>query len=122
MSNDHMAIPPEQRSWAIIAHMSGLAGYVVPFAGVIAPILIMMMKSDTPIVSAIAKQALFLNVAAFLSGFVVFFLVLTILLIPVAIILGAVVGISVILLPIIGAVQAADGNYFRYPLVGQTPS
>jgi uncharacterized Tic20 family protein len=111
----------DDRNWAIVAHLSGLAGYVIPFGGAIVPIAIMIAKSERPVVASIARQALFLNLFAFFCAFLVFVLFLTILLIPVAILLAIVVGIAVVLLPIIGAIKAADGYYYRYPVVGQAP-
>lgn len=61
-----VAIAPEQRSAAVLTHLSGLAGYLVPFCGVIVPLIIWMVKSDSPVISSIAKQAVFLNLAAWL--------------------------------------------------------
>ena len=121
MSDVYRFEDSNERSWAMFAHLSGLAGYIIPFGGAVVPLIVMIAKKDMAIVSAIARQALFLNIFAFLSAFVVFVLFLTILLIPVAILLSIVVGISVVALPIFGAMKAADGVYFRYPIVGVDP-
>ena len=47
--------------------------------------------------------------------------VLTIILIPVAILLGCALFLCALALPIIGAVKASDGTYYRYPVVGIVP-
>ncbi len=119
--NQRFSIPPEERSWAIIAHLSGLAGYIIIFAGIIVPIIIVFAKSESPVTSSIAKQALYLNIAVFLSGIPIFIMYLTFIGIPLALILSGVVFISAIALPVIGAIKAADGFYFKYPLVGRYP-
>ena len=46
---------------------------------------------------------------------------LTIILIPLVFVLWAVLGLAAIALPIIGAVKASDGTYYRYPLIGLEP-
>jgi len=114
-------IHPEERTWAMLAHLSGLAGYLLPLGGVIVPIIMIYAKSESPVVSTLAKQALVLNVVVFLCALLCFLMVLTILLIPVAWLLGCCASLAAVALPIIGAIRAADGYYFRYPLVGRSP-
>lgn len=116
-----ITIAPEERGMAAITHLSGLAGYVIPFGGVLVPIIIWMMKKDSPVISTIAKQAILLNVIAFLFIGVIVALALTIILIPVAIVAGIVLFFSAIILPIVGAIKASDGTYYRYPIIGLIP-
>lgn len=116
-----ITIAPEERGLATLTHLSGLAGYVVPFGGVLVPIIIWMVKKDSPVISSIAKQAILLNLIVFALACAGMLLFLTILLIPFVIIGWIVLGLAAIALPIIGAIRAADGNYYRYPVVGVTP-
>ena len=122
MSQPHLyggaAIAPEERGLAAAAHLSGLAGYIIPFGGVLVPIIIWIVKSDSPVISTIAKQALLLNVMVFLVAIGLALLLLTIILIPVVVVGWIVLGIAAIALPIVGALKASDGVYYRYPLVG----
>ena len=106
---------------AIITHLSGLAGYIVPFGGVIVPIIIWITRKDQPVIVAIARQAVLLNVAVFVGAILAFIMVLTILMIPAAIILGCILFVGAIALPVIGAVRANDGVYYKYPVVGSNP-
>jgi uncharacterized Tic20 family protein len=115
------AIPPEERTLAALTHLSGLAGYVIPLGGVIVPIVIWAVKKDSPIVSSIAKQALLLNVAVFLSIAASAILWVTLILIPVVVLFWVALGVAAIVLPILGAVRAFDGAYYRYPVVGVSP-
>lgn len=119
--NERIEIPFHERGMAAIAHLSGLAGYILPLGGIIVPIIIWMVKSESPMIRAIAKQAILLNLAVFslaCAGFVLFF---TILLIPAVIVGWVVIGLAAIALPIIGAVRASEGTFYRYPVVGSTP-
>jgi uncharacterized Tic20 family protein len=121
MSTANVAVPAEERVTAVLAHLSGRGGYLIPFAGVIFPIVIWIVKSESPIISSIAKQALLLNLVAFLLTGVGFLLFTTILLIPVAILLWCVLAVAALLLPVVGAVKASEGTYYKYPLVGVAP-
>jgi uncharacterized Tic20 family protein len=121
MNDPLIAIPPEDRTLAALTHLSGLSGYIVPLGGIIVPILIWMTKKDSPVIASIAKQAILLNVTVFIlicTGVVLF---LTVLLIPAVIIGWVVLGVAAVALPIIGAIRANDGRYYRYPVVGSTP-
>ena len=115
------SIGPDERGLAAITHLSGLAGYVVPFGGVLVPIIIWIVKSDSRVISGIAKQAVLLNVIVFLLGIAMFVLAITIILIPVAIVGGLLLCIAAIALPVVGAIKASEGTYYRYPMVGMGP-
>ena len=115
------AISPEERTLAALTHLSGLAGYVIPLGGVLVPILIWAMKSDSKVVSSVAKQALLLNVVVFALLILCVLSAITVVLIPFAIVFGVVLLIGAVVLPIVGAVKALDGGYFRYPVIGVQP-
>ena len=121
MNGPTISIAPEERTLAALTHLSGLAGYIVPLGGVLVPILLWVAKSDSRVVSGIAKQALLLNVVVFALIAVTAILWITILLIPVVILFWVVLGIVALALPIFGAVKAWDGTYYRYPIIGIQP-
>jgi len=89
---------------------------------VLVPIIIWAVKSDSKVISSIAKQALLLNVVVFVLIAGTVLLWLTIVLIPVVILFWVLLGIAAIALPIVGAIRALDGVYYRYPVVGVTPA
>ena len=122
MDSTPMTIAPEERTLAALTHLSGLAGYVIPLGGVLVPIIIWAVKSDSKVISSIAKQALILNVVVFVLIAGTFFLWLTILLIPLAIALWILLALAAIALPIVGAIKALDGVFYRYPVVGVNPA
>lgn len=119
---DVISIAPEERTLASLTHLSGLAGYIIPLGGVIVPIVIWAVKSQSRVISSIARQALVLNLAVFATVAVTALLWLTIILIPVVVVLWVLLGLAAIVLPIVGAVRAREGVYYRYPVVGVRPN
>jgi uncharacterized Tic20 family protein len=116
------AIAAEERTLAALTHLSGLAGYIIPLGGVIVPIIIWVVKGESRVISGIAKQALLLNVMIFVLGLISVLLALTVILIPLLIPLWIALALAAIVLPIVGALRANDGVYYRYPVVGQLVS
>lgn len=121
MDTTGLAINESDRSLAALTHLSGLAGYVIPGGGILVPIIIWATKKDSPVISTIAKQAIVLNVVVFVLVAATAILWLTIILIPVVLLFWFALAIVALALPIIGAVKANDGMYYRYPVVGMTP-
>ena len=114
-------IAADERGLAAVAHLSGLAGYIIPLGGVLVPIVIWVVKSDSPTISNIAKQAIILNVIVFVLGLALLGLFFTVILIPLALLGWIVLGLGAIVLPVVGAVKASDGVYYAYPLIGVLP-
>jgi uncharacterized Tic20 family protein len=114
-------IAPQDRTMAALTHLSGLSGYIIPLGGVLVPIIIWIMKKDAPLIAAIARQAVILNVAVFLTVIVTAVLWLTLILIPAVILFWCLLGIAAVALPVIGAIKANGGTYYRYPVVGANP-
>ncbi|MCH7779349.1 MAG: DUF4870 domain-containing protein [Acidobacteria bacterium] len=115
------AIAPEDRTLAMLTHLSGLAGYIIPLGGILVPIVIWFIKSENKAIAAIAKQAIILNIAVFVCVLALALIALTIVLLPVSIIGWIVLGLAAIVLPIVGAVKASDGEYYSYPVIGTRP-
>ena len=63
-----------------------------------------------------------LNILIWVMAGVLALLALTVILIPFVILGGLGLFRIAIALPVIGAVKASDGTYYRYPLVGLLPS
>ena len=91
-----VTITPEERTLAALTHLSGLSGYLIPLGGVVVPIIIWAVKSDSRVIASVAKQAVLLNLVVFVL-------------------------VACTLLPIIGAIRAFEGTYYRYPVIGITP-
>jgi uncharacterized Tic20 family protein len=115
------AILPQETGLAAMTHLSGLAGYVIPFGGVLVPIVIWLTKKDSPVIVGIAKQAILLNVIVFLLVAITAVLWLTLILIPLVILFWFALAVVAVAFPIVGAVKASQGIYYRYPVIGLPP-
>lgn len=122
MEHAIVTIPPEQTTLAAFTHLSGLSGYVIPLGGVVVPLVIWAVKSDSKIIAGIAKQAVLLNFVVFVLIAATALLWLTVVLIPLVILFWVALGLAAVALPIVGAIKALDGVYYKYPVVGVSPS
>lgn len=114
------------RSGAMLAHLSGYAGYLVPCGGVLVP-LVIAFAVESRAVAAVARQALLLNVLGFVSllpAVGAYFLAAVLspgaqVLIVVATSAWVLVVLTLIVVcPLIGAIKASGGRYYRYPIFG----
>lgn len=101
------------KQWALILHLSQFAGFIVPFAGLLAPILIWQLKKDDiPGLDEHGKNIANWMISAFIYGFVS--ALLTIVLIGFVGLIA--IAIMAVVFPIIGAIKANDGVAWKYPL------
>ncbi|MCW5936906.1 MAG: DUF4870 domain-containing protein [Fimbriimonadaceae bacterium] len=108
----------EEKTWGALAHVLGMVGGWVGFGWVVALVVWMVYKDKSRFVAFHALQALLFQVALTVLGIVAGFLAVTIVLIPVAIVMGIVLLVASFALPILGAVKAYDGQLYELPLIG----
>src|SRR2546426_1398780 len=104
MNQPALTIALEERTLAALTHLSGLSSYLIPFGGVLVPIIIWAVKKDSRIISNIAKQAVLLNLAVFALIAVTAILLITIILIPAVLAFWLLLLIAAVALPIVGAI------------------
>ncbi len=106
-------VEQQTRLWAMLLHLSLLAGFLVPMAGLIAPIVIWQIKkTELPGIDVHGKIVANWVISAFLYGVGCFLLVFVLVGIPLFIALG----IMAIVFPIIGGIKANNGEAWKYPL------
>jgi uncharacterized Tic20 family protein len=101
----------DSQQWGMIAHLSALSGFVIPFGNVIGPLVIWQMKKDMPFVVDQGKEALNFQITVIIAVFVCIllsFIVIGMLLLPV-------VGIGALVLTVIAGIKANNGEAYRYP-------
>ena len=106
--------PQEQqtRMWAMILHFSQFAGYLVPYAGLLAPILIWQLKkNELPGLDVHGKAVANWIISMVIYSAVCIVLVFFLIGIPLLILLGL-VGIAYV---IIGGIKASSGEVWTYP-------
>lgn len=103
----------QSRRWAMLLHLSLLAGHLIPLAGFVAPVLIWQNKKEIypdldihgrNAANWILSELIYLAIGILLAPFMIGFLIV----IP--------VGIAAIAFPILGALKASNGEAWKYPL------
>lgn len=102
----------EERQWAMFAHLSALAGLIIPFGSIIGPLVIWLIKKDTmPFVNDQGKEALNFNITVAIAAvvcWILFFILIGFVLLPILVIVWLV-------FVIIGTLKANEGTAYRYP-------
>ena len=103
----------KERQWGMFLHLAQLANFVIPIAGLVAPIVIWQIKKDEyPVINAHGKNALnwLISSAIYaLVGLATFvFLVGFFILLAVA--------VCGVVFPIIAGIKANNGEVWKYPL------
>jgi len=102
----------EARQWALIAHVSALLGFVLPFGNLIGPLIVWQLKKDMdPFVDDQGKEALNFQITVTLMLVVCVLLMLVL----IGLLLAWVVGIAALVLVIIAAIKSNEGTAYRYP-------
>ncbi len=109
----------DEKTWGMLAHLSALAGFIIPFGNIIGPLVIWLIKkNEMPFVDDQGKESLNFQITAsiilFVASIVTFiltFVLIGLLLIPVLILAA----LAVLVFTIIGAVKANGGEAYRYP-------
>ena len=104
---------PEARQWAMLAHLSTFAGYVLPFGNIIGPLVVWLMKKDElPFVDEHGKEALNFQISMTLwiaISIASIFCFVGIVTTPILVVVD-------IIFTIIAAVKANSGEPYRYPM------
>ena len=102
----------DEKNFGMLCHLLALSGFIIPFGNVLGPLVMWLVKKEEfPFVDEQGKEALnfqiSLTIAAIVSG------VLTLILI--GLLMLVIVALAGIILPIIAALKAKDGESYRYP-------
>jgi uncharacterized Tic20 family protein len=108
------AVPSsDERSIAMLAHLSSFAGCLLPLLGHIGgPLIVLLVRGDSsPFVSYHAREALNFNISLWLWGLVAGLLCFVLIGFPLLLLLF----IAWVVLTIVAALKARDGLGYRYP-------
>ncbi|MGG6237835.1 DUF4870 domain-containing protein [Nodosilinea sp. AN01ver1] len=105
---------PESRMWAMLAHLSALSGFVIPFGNIVGPLIVWLVKrNEMAFVADQGKEALNFNISMTIYMLVSGVLIFVLIGIPLIIVLG----IAWLVLTILAAIKANEGVAYRYPLI-----
>jgi hypothetical protein len=106
-------VSKEEQNWAMICHLSALAGFLIPFGNLLGPLIVWLVKrSEMPMVEIQGKEALnfqiTVTIAAVISMLLIFVLIGFVLLL--------VVGVGALILTIMAAIKVSNGEFdYKYP-------
>ena len=103
----------DARMWAMLCHLAGLAGFAFPFGNIILPLIFWQIKKDDfPFVNEQGKEALNFQISMTLYSIAT----IPLWFICIGPFLTAAVGIFALVVLIIAAIKANNGEAYRYPL------
>lgn len=106
-------IPANERTWGMFAHLSALAGLVIPLGNVLGPLVVWLSRREqSRFAGDQAKEALNFNITVAFGAVACY--VLTWLLI--GILLFVALALYWLAMTIVAAVKASEGIRYHYPL------
>lgn len=108
----------DEKTLAVLAHLSPIIALVLSagWLSFLGPLIVWLVwRERGPLVRTAAATSFNFNVTIWVAFVVAWICVITIVLIPVAIILFLVPGILQVIFSIMGALRASRGEAFRYP-------
>ena len=101
----------DERTWGMLAHLSTFLGLLIPFGTIIAPLVVWLVKKDQSVfVGENAKEALNFNITLAIAGVVCWILVFVF----IGVLLFIALAIYWLVMTIIAAIKANEGNIYRY--------
>lgn len=132
MATDHLSSEPgqpdpssalltnDERIWGMLAHLSSLVGFLVPFGNVLAPLVVWLVKKDaSTFVDFHGKESI--NFQINMIGYVAIAVALTaatcgfgaVVLVPLAILLP----LYTLIMAIVAGIKAHEGQRYLYPFI-----
>jgi uncharacterized Tic20 family protein len=108
-------VSSDERTWALVAHLCPLLGYVIPIPvfNILAPGIVWFLKRETmPFVDDQAKESLNFQITVFLAALVCFVLALVV----IGIFLLIALTIYSLIMMVLAAKAAQEGKAYRYPI------
>ena len=103
----------EEQKWAMICHLSALAGFVIPFGNILGPLVVWLMKKDTmPLVDQHGKESLNFQITVAIAALICVVLMIVL----IGIVLIFVVGLGALILTIMASIKVSNGELdYKYP-------
>jgi len=103
----------EEQNWAMICHLSALAGFLIPFGNIVGPLIVWLIKrAEMPLVDSNGKEALNFQITVSIAIAVCIPLMFILIGIPLMIIIA----LGALILTIMAAVKISNGELeYRYP-------
>lgn len=105
-------ITAEEKNFSLLAHLLGFAGYIVPFANIVGPLVVWLVKKDqSAFIEYHAKESL--NFQISITIYILVASILTIVLIGFPILIGLIIFAIVVIIK--AAIAANKAERYTYP-------
>jgi uncharacterized Tic20 family protein len=111
--SDAPQVSKEEQNWAMVCHLSALAGFLIPFGNIAGPLIVWLIKrAEMPLVEVHGKEALNFQITVSIAIAICIPLMFVLIGIPLMIIIG----LGALILTIMAAVKVSNGELeYRYP-------
>ncbi|MGM0652108.1 MAG: DUF4870 domain-containing protein [Bacillota bacterium] len=110
---DNLQLTQDERTFGMLAHLTALAGFLIPFGNIIGPLVVWLIKKDESAwVDKQGKESLNFQISVTIYALVAGILTL----IVIGVLLLIAVGIFSLVMIIIATVKVNNGEDFKYPL------
>jgi uncharacterized Tic20 family protein len=111
--SDAAQVSKEEQNWAMLCHLSALAGFLLPYGNIFGPLIVWLMKrAEMPQVDAHGKEAVNFQITVSIALTICIPLMFILIGIP----LLFIIGIGALIMTIMAAVKVSNGNFdYRYP-------
>ena len=103
----------EDKTWGMACHLAALAGLVIPFGNIVGPLVVWLMKkNESTFIDDQGKESLNFQISASIYMLVAalsMFVLIGFILLPI-------VALATLIMTIVGAIRANNGEQYRYPL------
>lgn len=108
-----IGLTQEEKTFGMLAHLTALAGFIIPFGSILGPLVIWLIKKDQSAwVDKQGKESLNFQISILIYGIVAAILTL----IVIGVFLAIAVGIFWLVMVIMATVKVNNGEDFEYPL------
>lgn len=102
----------DARTWGMLCHLSAFAGLIIPFGGIIAPLIIWLIKKDEmAFVNDQGKESINFQITIFIAAVICGILMF----VGIGFLLIFALAIYALIMIIIASIKANEGTYYRYP-------
>ena len=103
----------DEKNMGVLVHLASFSGYLVPLGSILGPLIVWLMKRDEfPFVESCGRNCLNFKISV-----IIYFIISGILmLVGVGFLLIGILAIFDIIVTIIAAIKASEGESYKYPL------
>jgi len=111
-STEPVVLSADEKNWGMACHLSALSGFLIPFGSIAGPLIVWLVKrNEYDYVDVQGKEALNFQLTVMIALLVSGVLVLVV----IGFLLLAIVSIGALILTIISAIKASNGEAYQYP-------